>query len=64
MKHCVNQTENGSHYRYFNYDDGNRRDKNKGQKVFERAQPSHSVDTVVVHRNKYHKAEANEKQYV
>ena len=64
MKHCVNQIENDSNNCNFYNDNCNRRNKNKCQKFFERAQPSLSVDAVVVHRNKHHQAEADEKQYV
>lgn len=64
MKHCVNQIQNRAHYRNLDYEDGNRRNKNQCQNIIERAQPSLSVDAVVVHRNKHHQAEANEKQYV
>ncbi len=64
MKHSVNQIQNRAHNCNFEYDDGNRRNKNKCQKFFERAQPSLSVDAVVVHRNKHHQAEPDEKQYV
>ena len=64
MKHRVNQIENDSNNCNFYNDNCNWRNKNKCQKVFERTQPSLSVDAVVVHRNKNQQAEADEKQYV